>query len=58
MQGVLGGSGDLVSRVISTLTKAISRYDIVTVFITLLTKSPDPPSKVWGSGFWALGFRV
>ena len=38
----LGGSWDLVSRNISTLIRVISEYTItiVTLFITLLTKSP------------------
>ena len=39
---VLGGSWDLVSKVISTLIGVIS---IVTLFITSLTKSHDPPSS-------------
>ena len=38
---ILGGSWDLVSKVISTLTGVIS---IVTLFISLLTKSHDPLS--------------
>ena len=36
-----GGSGDLVSRVISTLIGVISTYSyIVTLFLTSVTKSP------------------
>ena len=38
---ILGGSWHLVSKVISTLIGVIS---IVTLFITSLTKSHDPPS--------------
>ena len=42
---VLGGSGDLVSKVISPLIGVISNYMyIVTLFITLVTKSHDPLS--------------
>ena len=41
-QGVLGGSWDLVSEVISTLIGIIS---IVTLIITLVTKSHDPLSS-------------
>ena len=43
---VLGGSGDLVSKVISPLIGVISNYSIVTLFITLVTKSHDPLSRV------------
>ena len=44
-QGLLGGSWDLVSKVISTVIGAISTYkSIVTMFITLVTKSHDPLS--------------
>ena len=39
---VLGGSWDLVSKVISTLNEVIS---IVTLIITLVTKSHDPSSS-------------
>ena len=39
---VLGGSWDLVSKVISTLNEVIS---IVTLIITLVTKSHDPSSN-------------
>ena len=39
---VLKGSWDLVSRVISTLIEVIS---IVTLIITLITKSHDPLSS-------------
>ena len=42
-EGVLGGSWDLVSKVISTLIGVIS---IVTLTITLVTKSHDPLSRV------------
>ena len=41
-RGLLGGSWDLVSKVISTLIGVIS---IVTLTITLVTKSHDPLSK-------------
>ena len=49
LRGILGGSGDLVSRVISKVTIVISTYNaqIYKVLITLLTKSNDPLSKVW-----------
>ena len=40
---LLGGSWDLVSKVISTLSGVIS---VVTLIITLVTKSHDPPSIV------------
>ena len=40
---VLGGSWDLVSKVISTLIGVIS---IVTLVITLVTKSHDPLSTL------------
>ena len=43
MIGLLGGSWDLVSKVISTLNEVIS---IVTLIITLVTKSHDPSSRV------------
>ena len=43
--GLLRGSWDLVSKVRSTLTGVIS---IVTLFITLLTKSRDPLSVASG----------
>ena len=39
---VLGGSWDLVSKVTSTLNEVIS---IVTLIITLVTKSHDPSSN-------------
>ena len=39
---ILGGSWDLVSKVISTLIGVIS---IVTLLITLVTKSHDPLSR-------------
>ena len=39
---VLGGSGNLVSKVISTLVGVIT---IVTLIITLVTKSHDPLSR-------------
>ena len=43
---VLEGSWDLVSRVVSTLIRVISRYiTIVTLIITLLSQSHDPLSK-------------
>ena len=41
-QPLLGASWDLVSKVISTLIGVIS---IVTLIITLVTKSHDPSSK-------------
>ena len=41
--GLLGGSWDLVSEVISTLIGVIST---VTLIITLVTKSHDPLSNV------------
>ena len=40
---LLGGSWDLVSKVISTLIGVIG---IVTLIITLVTKSHDPLSRV------------
>ena len=40
--GLLGGSWGLVSKIISTLIGVIS---IVTLVITLVTKSHDPLSK-------------
>ena len=40
---ILGGSGDLVSKVTSTLIGVLS---IVTLFISLVTKSHDPFSNV------------
>ena len=40
-QGILGGSWDLVSKVISTLSGVIS---VATSIITPDTKSHDPPS--------------
>ena len=39
---LLGGSWDLVSKVISTLNEVIS---IVTLIITIVTKSHDPSSN-------------
>ena len=42
--GILGGSWDLVSKVISTL---IGVRSIVTLIITLVTKSHDPLSSVF-----------
>ena len=41
---VLGGSWDLVSKVISPLIGVIS---IVTLLITLVTNSHDPPSRAF-----------
>ena len=41
--GILGGSCDLISAVISALTRVAS---IVTVFITLGTKSHEPLSRL------------
>ena len=51
VQGLLGGSGDLVSRVISNV--AIVTSILVRCIKTLLTKSHDPPSRAWGSGLRA-----
>ena len=48
---ILGGSWDLVSKVISTLIGVIS---IVTLIITLVTKSHDPLSRVYNQGSKAL----
>ena len=45
--GVLGGSGDLVSKVISPLIGVIGNYSIVTLSITLVTKSHDPLSSLF-----------
>ena len=45
LKGLLGGSCDLVSKVISTLIGVIS---IVTLIIALVTKSHDPSSRVRG----------
>ena len=43
---VVEGSWDLVSRVISSLIGVMSNYNyIVTLLITLVTKSHDPPSS-------------
>ena len=42
LENLLGGSWDLVSKVISTLIGVIS---IVTLIITLVTKSHDPLSR-------------
>ena len=42
VEGILGGSWDLVSEVINTLIGVIS---IVTLIITLVTKSHDPLSR-------------
>ena len=42
LTALLGGSWDLVSKVITTLIGVIS---IVTLTITLVTKSHDPLSK-------------
>ena len=47
MPNILGGSWDLVSKVISTLSGVIS---IVTLIITLVTKSHDPLSTVCADG--------
>ena len=52
MGDLLGGSWNLVSKVISTLIGVIS---IVTLIITLVTKSHDPLST---GGLHASGFRV
>ena len=55
---LLGGSWDLVSKVISTLSGVIS---VVTSIITLVTKSHDPLSislravGVWWFRAWGLG---
>ena len=43
VEGILGGSWDLVSEVINTLIGVIS---IVTLIITLVTKSHDPLSSI------------
>ena len=40
---VLGGSWDLISKVISTLSGVIS---VVTLIIALVTKSHDPLSRI------------
>ena len=44
--GLLGGSWDLVSKVISTLIGVISNYKYSYLFLTLFTKSHDPLSRV------------
>ena len=64
---LLGGSGDLVSKVISPLIGVILIIiSIATLFITLVTKSHDPSSMLLGSrsglsllkGSWDLVTRV
>ena len=60
--GVLEGSWDLVSMVISTLTGVISIISIVTLIITLVAKSHDPLSMPpfltgYSSGFPGRAFR-
>ena len=48
-QGLLGGSGDLVS---SSLIMGIIRVTIWVIGLsTCLVSPPDPPSRVWGLGF-------
>ena len=42
---LLGGSWDLVSKVISTLIGVIIKYNYSYLFITLITKSHDPLSS-------------
>ena len=49
--GLLGGSGVVISRVISPLIWVIS---IVTLLITLLITTPEPPST--GSSRWSRKF--
>ena len=55
LRGILGGSWDLITRVISTLIGVIS---IVTLLIRLVTKSHDPLSRVKGFDFWVQGLGV
>ena len=42
---LLGGSWDLVSKVISTLIGVLTKYNYSYLFITLITKSHDPLSS-------------
>ena len=43
---LLGGAGDLVSKVISGVISTLNGVTpIITLVITLLTKAPAPPSK-------------
>ena len=53
-EGLLGGSWDLVSKVKSTLIGD----RIVTLFITQVSKSHDPLSRVQELGFKGLGFTI
>ena len=47
VNGVLGGAGDLVSKVISRVIIGVTPCRVLmTLLITLLTKSPAPPSRV------------
>ena len=46
--GLLKGSWDLVSKVIS---EAISNEEYITLLITLVTKSRDPPSRVYAGTY-------
>ena len=45
MAPVLGGSWDLVTRVIIKVTTHITTYNPIKVLITILTKSHDPSSR-------------
>ena len=67
----LFGSGALASGVISKVTTLLVSYiPQVRCLLSLLTRCPDPPSRVFGSaflghwglrdqdlGFWGLGLR-
>ena len=55
LQMLLGGSWDLVSKVISTL---IGVKSIVTLTLTLVTKSHDPLSRATGWAEAGRGFSV
>ena len=52
MGTILGGPWDLVSKVIRALIRVIRnyKYSIVTLFMTSLTKSHDPPRKGMTAG--------
>ena len=64
---LLGGAGDLVSKVISGVISTLNGVTpIITLVITLLTKAPAPPSKgslgvqegLRALGVWGRGSRV
>ena len=59
LKGFLGSRRDiwdLVSKVIRTLIGVISSYTIVALFITLITKSHDPPSMLYINPITVEGF--